>query len=172
MAKSPFDQSDVLDTLPFSTFNQREKQEQKDHDKCWCVEGGAWRRPNGGDGRDRPCDFSHHRIGKERQQDERCEARIANEDHKQQHSENELYCTPLMEDGNDVATASNADVNASNALRPAISRKEMNAAPHNDRQQDEQREGPNKTHPSICVWVLGEEATKVELHDATLAYVD
>jgi hypothetical protein len=38
-----------------------------------------------------------------------------------------------MKDGNDVAAASNADVYSSDALRPAISRKEMNAAPHNDR---------------------------------------
>jgi hypothetical protein len=48
-----------------------------------------------------------------------------------------------MKEGNDVAATSNADVDASNALRPAIRRKEMNAAPHNDRQQDEQREGAN-----------------------------
>jgi hypothetical protein len=77
-----------------------------------------------------------------------------------------------MKEGDDVAAASNADVNASDALRPAIRRKEMNAAPHNDRQQDEHREGTNKTHPGIRVRVLGKEATQVELHDATLAYGD
>jgi hypothetical protein len=133
MAKSPFDQSDVLDTLLRPTFNQREKQEHKDHSKRRRVESGAWWRPNGGDWRDLPCDFSHYRIGEERQQDERCEAGIAKEDHEQQHGENELDCTPLMKEGNDVAAASNVDVYASDALRPAISRKEMNAAPHNDR---------------------------------------
>jgi hypothetical protein len=48
----------------------------------------------------------------------------------------------------------------------------MNAAPHNDRQQDEQRKGTNQTDSNIRVWVLGEEAAQVELHDATLAYFD
>jgi hypothetical protein len=65
--KSPFDQSDVLDTPLSSTFNQRQEQEHSDHNECRRVESGAWWRPNGGDWRDRPCDFSHHRIGEERQ---------------------------------------------------------------------------------------------------------
>ena len=65
-------------------------------------------------------------LDQEDEKHQRGQTAIANQEYPQERSEEKLDCPPLPEDGDDICTSGNRDIDSRDAVRATIGNKQMN----------------------------------------------